>query len=214
MKSRLLLLTLLPALCFAQIQDQARVVSATPFIKQVATPQQVCGTNQVAVQEPKSGEGALVGALAGGVIGNSLGKGGNRGAATALGAVTGAVVGNQIEQPKVDVQNVTTCSTQNVIQNVTSYQVTYEYAGHQYSVEMANPPGPSVNVQVSITVQGAVPPQAPVLAPPPPGVMAPVGVTYIAPTYGSPGVGWVWEYNARFGWGWHHPRYGWHQGWR
>jgi uncharacterized protein YcfJ len=214
MKSRLFLLTLLPALGFAQIQDQARVVSTTPFIKQVATPQQVCGTNQVAVQEPKSGEGALVGALAGGVIGNALGKGGNRGAATALGAVTGAVVGNQIEQPKVDVQNVTTCSTQNVIQNVTSYQVTYEYAGHQYSVEMATPPGPYVSVQVSIAVQGALQAQ-PLVAPPP---QAPIavqpGVVYVAPNYAAPGVGWAWEYDARFGWGWHHPRYGWHQGWR
>ncbi len=37
---------------------------------------------------------------------------------------------------------------------------------------------------------------------------------YIGPTYESPGVGYVWEYHARYGWGWHHPVYGWHRGWR
>lgn len=55
-----------------------------------------------------------------------------------------------------------------------------------------------------------------VVAPPPPGAVyaAPPGVVYVAPTYTSPGPGWAWQYNARFGWGWHHPRYGWHRGWR
>ena len=37
---------------------------------------------------------------------------------------------------------------------------------------------------------------------------------YIAPTYESPGVGWVWEYHPHYGWGWHHPQLGWHRGWR
>jgi hypothetical protein len=36
---------------------------------------------------------------------------------------------------------------------------------------------------------------------------------YVAPTYASPGPGWNWEFHARYGWGWHHPRYGWHRGW-
>ena len=40
------------------------------------------------------------------------------------------------------------------------------------------------------------------------------GVVYVAPYYASPGPGWVWMFNARFGWGWHHADYGWHQGWR
>jgi len=45
------------------------------------------------------------------------------------------------------------------------------------------------------------------------GYVAPAGVVYVAPTYASPGPGWVWEYHATYGWGWHHPRYGWHRGW-
>ena len=44
--------------------------------------------------------------------------------------------------------------------------------------------------------------------------VAPPGVVYVAPTYASPGVGWVWMYHPHYGWGWHHPRYGWHRGWR
>lgn len=45
-------------------------------------------------------------------------------------------------------------------------------------------------------------------------VAAPVAPVYVEPTYASPGVGWVWEYHARYGWGWRHPQYGWHRGWR
>ena len=46
------------------------------------------------------------------------------------------------------------------------------------------------------------------------GYGAPPGVAYVGPTYASPGPGWAWEYHATYGWGWHHPQYGWHRGWR
>ncbi len=46
-----------------------------------------------------------------------------------------------------------------------------------------------------------------------PGYVAPAGVVYVAPNYASPGPGWRWEYHAQYGWGWHHPQYGWHRGW-
>jgi hypothetical protein len=39
------------------------------------------------------------------------------------------------------------------------------------------------------------------------------GPVYVAPTYESPGVGWVWMYHPHYGWGWHHPELGWHRGW-
>ena len=47
----------------------------------------------------------------------------------------------------------------------------------------------------------------------PPTYVAPAGVAYVAPTYASPGPGWVWDYHAHYGWGWRHPTYGWHRGW-
>jgi hypothetical protein len=53
-----------------------------------------------------------------------------------------------------------------------------------------------------------------IVAPVRPAYEAPSGVVYVAPTYVSPGHGYVWAYHANFGWGWHHPQYGWHRGWR
>lgn len=53
-----------------------------------------------------------------------------------------------------------------------------------------------------------------IVAPLQPAYEAPAGVVYVAPTYAVPGPGYVWAYNARFGWGYHHPQYGWHRGWR
>lgn len=52
------------------------------------------------------------------------------------------------------------------------------------------------------------PPVAPV------GVVVPPGVVYVAPTYAMPAPGFVWTYHAHYGWGWRHPRRGWHRGWR
>jgi hypothetical protein len=61
---------------------------------------------------------------------------------------------------------------------------------------------------VSVSMSGCVvAPVGPTYAPPP-------GEVYVAPTYESPGVGYVWEFHPRFGWGWHHPQYGWHRGWQ
>lgn len=42
----------------------------------------------------------------------------------------------------------------------------------------------------------------------------PRGVVYIAPTYASPGPGYIWGHHHRHGWGWRHPHRGWHRGWR
>lgn len=47
-----------------------------------------------------------------------------------------------------------------------------------------------------------------------PAYAAPPGVVYVAPTYAMPGSGYVWAYHSHFGWGWRHPSYGWHRGWR
>jgi hypothetical protein len=42
----------------------------------------------------------------------------------------------------------------------------------------------------------------------------PPGVVYVQPTYALPAPGYAWVYHPRFGWGYHHPQYGWHRGWR
>lgn len=54
----------------------------------------------------------------------------------------------------------------------------------------------------------------PTVRPLAPVVVAPAPAVYIAPTYASPGPGWVWVRHEHYGWGWRHPEHGWHRGWR
>ena len=53
-----------------------------------------------------------------------------------------------------------------------------------------------------------------VVVPARPVAVAPPVVVYVAPTYAIPAPGYEWSYHARYGWGWQHPRRGWHRGWR
>lgn len=151
MKQQLLFATALVASGLTLAQDYGRVISATPIIQQVTTPRQVCTTEQVSVQQPKSGAGALMGAIAGGAIGNSVGGGSGRTAATVLGVVGGAMVGDRIEGSSPNqVQNVQRCETQNFYENRTvAFNVVYEYAGKQYSAQMLNDPGDSIQLRIT-----------------------------------------------------------------
>ena len=166
------LLTLGAASSFSQ--EMGRVISSTPVTQQVAVPRQVCTTEQVMQPGSKSGAGALVGAIAGGAIGNSIGHGNGRAAATAIGLIGGAIVGDRIEGGGTgQVQNVQRCSTQTYYENRTvSYTVVYEYAGRQYTVQMASDPGPFVRLQVTPIGSSQTPGAAPMAA-----------TTYVEPLY-------------------------------
>ena len=135
----------------ALAQDYGRVVSTTPIIQQIATPRQVCSTEQVSVQQPKSGAGAVMGAIAGGAMGNAVGGGAGKTAATVIGLVGGAMLGDRIEGSAPNqVQNVQRCETRNFYEDRTvAYDVVYEYAGKQYSAQMQNDPGDSVQLQIT-----------------------------------------------------------------
>jgi uncharacterized protein YcfJ len=136
----------------AGAQEFGRVLSSTPVIQQVAVPRQICGYQPIAVQQPNSGAGGVVGALAGGAIGNQIGHGDGRAVATILGVIGGALLGNQIESNNnaPQVQNVQNCSTQTYYENRTvGYNVQYEYAGKQYNVQMPNDPGPTIRLQLT-----------------------------------------------------------------
>ena len=157
-------LTIVSALPFAaqaQQQEMARVISTTPVMQQVAVPRQVCNNSTVVSQAPKSGAGAVMGAIAGGAVGSQIGGGMGRAAATAVGILGGAVLGDRIEgQPAPVAQPVTTCTDQAVYENrVVAYNVTYEYAGKQYAVQMPNDPGQYV--PITISPAGTTPPPAP-----------------------------------------------------
>jgi uncharacterized protein YcfJ len=152
MKKSLFLLAALAACGVASAQDVGRVISSTPVYQQVAVPRQVCSNQQVEVQPPKSGAGAVMGAIAGGAAGNALGgRGAGKAAATMLGIVGGAVLGDRIEgSPEPEIRNVQQCSTQTYYENrAVAYNVVYEFAGRQYSVQLPNDPGPTIALQVS-----------------------------------------------------------------
>jgi uncharacterized protein YcfJ len=136
-------------LCLAQ--EVGQVVSSTPVMQQVGVPRQVCTTEQVAVQQPKSGAGAIMGAIAGGAMGNAVGGGSGKTAATMLGIVGGAIVGDKVEGGgDSQVRNVQRCSMQTFYENrPVAYNVVYEFAGKQYSVQMPTDPGPTIYLQIT-----------------------------------------------------------------
>lgn len=167
----------------AMAQEVGRVISATPLIQQVGVPRQVCTNEQVAVQPSKSGAGAVIGAIAGGAMGNAVGGGTGKAAATMLGIFGGAVLGDRVEgAPQSQFQTMQRCGVQTFYENrPVAYNVVYEYAGKQYSVQMPNDPGPSIQLQVTpvgAATQMTEPPMNGTYAPPLYGQPAPV---YVVP---------------------------------
>jgi uncharacterized protein YcfJ len=134
----------------ASAQEYGRVLSSTPVVQQVPVSRQVCSDQPVSVQQPRSGAGAAIGGIVGGVAGNQIGHGSGRAAATLIGALGGALVGNNVEGSNTYVQNVPQCTTQTMYENRTvAYNVTYEYGGKQYNVQMPNDPGQTIALQVT-----------------------------------------------------------------
>lgn len=165
MKKTLLFIALGAVAAAAQAEESGRVISSVPVIQQVAVPRQVCNQQQVLVQpQQSSGGGALLGAVVGGLLGNTIGHGNGRAAATGIGIVGGAAVGDNVERrgngPVATTQQ--TCSTQTFYENRTvGYNVTYEYAGKQYQVQMPYDPGPTVRLQVTPVGGSSMPPPPP-----------------------------------------------------
>ncbi|MBI5924822.1 MAG: hypothetical protein HY836_04425 [Aquabacterium sp.] len=144
---------------------QAKVVSATPVIGQVAVPRQVC-YDELRQNPPRSsGAGAVMGAIAGGVIGNSVGKGAGKALATGLGIFGGAIAGDHIANDgrQGSTSSVRRCEQQAEYENrVMAYNVVYEFAGQRFSTQMGQEPGATIPVQVTLSPMVA---QAPAIAP-------------------------------------------------
>jgi uncharacterized protein YcfJ len=189
MKKWLVSVLCLGAAGAALAQDIGRVISSTPIVHQVAVPRRVCTTEQIIYQQPNSGAGAVLGAIAGAAIGNAVGgRAAERAAATAIGMVGGAVIGDRVEGAGPEgVQNVERCTVQNIMENRGSgYQVVYEFGGKQYSVQLAQDPGPSIALQVS--------PASGLLAQAPAPAPAPTTTTVISsshPVYTQPSVTYI-----------------------
>jgi uncharacterized protein YcfJ len=164
-----------------------RVLSATPVMQQVAVQRQVCNDQQVEVQQPKSGAGAAIGALAGGALGSaSGGRGSARAAATVIGAIGGAVLGDRLEgSPETSLRTVRQCGTQTTYENrAMAFNVVYEYAGKQYTVQMPHDPGPKLALQIGPVGASDYQDQEPVASAPPPYLeqpYAPPQTVYVQP---------------------------------
>lgn len=177
MKQTLLFTALGLAALGASAQEVGRVISSTPVIQQVAVPRTYCNQGApVLVQPQTSGGGGLLGAIAGAAIGSTIGGGSGTAAAMLIGSVGGAIVGNNIEangQRPYYAGGQPQCSTETSYENrAVGYNVTYEYAGREYTVQMPHDPGPTIPLQVSpVGSSGGsyYPPVqagAPVIAPP------------------------------------------------
>ena len=141
--------TLASGLHAEQSQEYGRVLSAKPVIHQLQAPQQVCSNTPVAVSQPQSGAGAALGAVAGGVIGSTIAHGAANVAATGAGMIAGAVIGDSIEGQNTTIHNVSTCYVQWVTQNLTVYEVEYEYAGKRYKTDLPNDPGKTIALNIA-----------------------------------------------------------------
>lgn len=140
----------------ALAQEVGQVLSKSPVYQQVVVPRQTCIQVPVVQSTPSSGAGALMGAIAGGAMGNAIGDGSGRALATVIGIMGGAMVGDRIEGPSgAFAQNQTQCSTQNVYENrLVGFNVVYEYAGKQYTVQLPQDPGATIPLQITPAGQG------------------------------------------------------------
>lgn len=131
--------------------EMGRVLSTIPILAQVAVPRQVCSVEHITRDGQKSGAGALMGGLAGGALGNAVGDGTGRAVATMIGLVGGAILGNNIEGGGApQTHQVQSCRNEVTYETRTqAYNVTYEYAGKQYTVQMPQDPGAWVQLRVS-----------------------------------------------------------------
>ena len=100
---------------------------------------------------------------------------------------------------------------------VTAYNIVYEYAGKQYSIQLPNDPGPYLPIRISPSVASA-----PAVVTAPPVINPPVVVNsaypvtyppvYYSPPvyYGPPAISFRWG----FGGGWDGYRHHHHHDWR
>ncbi len=145
---------------------QARVVSSTPVVAQVAVPTQVCRDETYQTPARSSGAGAVLGAIAGGAAGNAVGKGAGKALATGVGIIGGAILGDHVETDgrQGSAQTVRRCDQQTGYENrIVAYSVVYEYAGQHYTTQMPQEPGPTLPLQVTLTP--LVQPPAPMVYP-------------------------------------------------
>jgi uncharacterized protein YcfJ len=117
----------------------------------IGTSGERCWIEREQVQDRGSANipGALMGAVIGGILGHQVGSGRGNDAATAGGAIAGAAVGSQVgrsNDPYGYSQEVQRCTTNPRDATPSYWDVTYQFRGREYRVQMATPPGRTVRV--------------------------------------------------------------------
>ncbi len=133
---------------------QARVVSSTPVVAQVAVSRDVCFDELRTEEVTQSSAGALLGAVAGAAVGNAVGRGSGKALATGVGLIGGAILGNHIENRgrPGETRTVRRCEQQTSYENkVVAYSVDYEVFGQRYTTQMPSEPGQTIAVQMSVS---------------------------------------------------------------
>jgi uncharacterized protein YcfJ len=177
--------------CSLAAAESARVVEKTAVIEAVNTPRQECSQVPVAVAQPKSGAGALLGAVAGGVIGSRFGQGGGRGAAIMVGSIGGALLGDHFEAaPAVETSTTTQCRTvYDQTNRIVGYDVTYEYHGIRQRARFPYDPGSVVEVNIQPAVPTAPTGYAPATYYPQAVQTVPAALTVQQPSLAAPLIG-------------------------
>jgi uncharacterized protein YcfJ len=131
---------------------QANVTSVRAV---VGTPAQRCWLEREQVvqqggrSEPNVG-GAVLGAIIGGILGHQVGGGTGKDVATGLGVVGGAAIGANVGRnsggQQVVTQNVQRCTSAPSQATPDYWDVTYNFRGQEYRVQMTTPPGATITV--------------------------------------------------------------------
>jgi uncharacterized protein YcfJ len=153
--------------------DYARVTQVEPLYRTVRTsePRETCWNEEVVNHDqrrdaaPRGRAGrTIVGGLLGGLVGAQLGDGRGRDAATVAGALIGSAIANDNarrddyyrDQARGDdryTEVVQRCSVTNDYYEeeiLDGYRVSYEYGGETYTTRMAQEPGRTIRVWVSV----------------------------------------------------------------
>ena len=140
--------------------DYARVTDVDPQYERVNIPRKDCYTEYEPQgyyrSEHRSLVGPLIGGVAGGLLGAQVGEGSGKVAAAAAGAAVGAIVGDRLDNRDRDRQvvygqEVRRCRLVDQWETrISSYRVTYEYAGRSYTTVLPYDPGGRLAVRVNV----------------------------------------------------------------
>jgi len=143
------------------LYEYAQVLDVRPIYREVkvSTPIRECWEEPVyhtRSQPHKSASGMLVGGLLGGIIGHQFGSGRGNKVATAAGTLIGASIGHDAVNGHVQPEKTLAgyeerCKTRHQVsyeEVLDGYDVSYEYRGRSYRIEMPYDPGEHIKMRI------------------------------------------------------------------